>query len=137
MVRRTSLGSSSTSRISIGSAIIGSLIRTVGEIECRALIEFGLDPDAASVLMYDALHGRQSHACAFKIFLAVQALEDPKKLVRVLHVEAYAVVADEDYILFPLPGFANLNDSRITGARVFYGVRKKVREDLFHQARIT
>src|SRR5215470_4300765 len=72
----------------------GSLARTA----------FG--PDAPAVPVNDSLHRRQPDPGAGEIGGGVEPLERPEELVRVRHVEADAVVADEE---MPILGAAELD----------------------------
>ena len=64
-----------------------------GEREGGSLVDLGLGPNAAAVLMNDALHRGQSYTCSLEVFLAVQALKDAKKLIGIFHIETHAVIA--------------------------------------------
>jgi hypothetical protein len=59
------------------------------------------DPYGSLVPFDDALHDRQLDTSAFEVRRRVQALENAKKLVRVFHIKANAVVAD-DYGIVPI-----------------------------------
>ena len=87
----TSSGLSSTSRIG-GGAHGGAQ----GEEEGRALAGPAFGPDAAAVAGDHALHGGEADARALELGGVVQALEGAEELVGVGHVEARAVVADEE-----------------------------------------
>ena len=65
----------------------------------RALVGFCLDPDATAVLMDDALDVRQPNTGALEVLLAVQTLKNAEQLAHVSHVEADAIIADEDHLL--------------------------------------
>src|SRR5260370_1564727 len=65
----------------------------------RSLVELRFRPDAPTVFANNALHNRQSDACAFEVPRLVQPLKDPEKFAHILHLEARAVVVHEDYAL--------------------------------------
>src|SRR5450755_2866191 len=65
-------------------------------MEGRALAGLGFGPDAPAVPVDDALHGGEADAGALELELAVQPLKGAEELVGVLHVEAGAVVANEE-----------------------------------------
>src|SRR5260370_28255921 len=71
--------------------------RTVGNCEekSRALVEFRLGPDAAAVLVNNALADGQPHARTFKVLRPVHALENAEELTGVFHVKARAIVANK------------------------------------------
>jgi len=62
------------------------------EIEGCTVVQFPLRPDSATVFLNDPLHGRQTDAGALEVLGAMQALEDSKQFVDILHVEADAIV---------------------------------------------
>ena len=101
-------------------------------MEDRALVQFSLRPDSASMFLHDALHRRQADARAFKILRTMQSLEDPKQFVDILHVEADAVVADREHRLPIVRVFrlTDLNDRGISGAGKLKGVGEEVLKDL-------
>ena len=82
---------------------VGNLPRAAGsarrklEVERRAAAELALGPDTAAVALDDPVHGRQTDAGPLELGLLVQALERGEQPVRVLHVEAGAVVAHEEH----------------------------------------
>src|SRR5579863_9167801 len=100
-----SSGLSSTSRISTCSCPMRHLWRNTlavtlffsyREIKHRTLADFCLRPGMATMLLHDALHGRQTYPGSWKIFWEVQPLENSEKLVGVLHTETDSVVAYKD-----------------------------------------
>src|SRR5437763_5582778 len=81
-----SFGLSSTSRISTVWSGMGRL--SLQRKEKRgAAVGLGLDPDTPAVAVDNALHDRQADAGAVKVLGPVQALEHPKELVGVAHIE--------------------------------------------------
>src|SRR5208282_5079520 len=95
-----SLGSSSTSSIRPSPFTSVPSWFWHREIERGPFVHDAFSPYPAAVTGDDALHGRESDPGALEIFGQVQALEHTKELVRVLHVEADAVVSDEhDHVL--------------------------------------
>src|SRR5262249_11863644 len=63
--------------------------------ESRACIHQALGPHLPAVAMDDPLHGGKADSSAFESVGPVETLEDPEELVHVSHVEADAVVPDE------------------------------------------
>src|SRR5467141_2207467 len=98
-VRATSSGLSSTSRIFPGftraSRPAGSG-PSQGEVERRSLIDHALGPDPAAVPVDDASDGGEADAGALEVGSGMQSLEHAEQLVRVLHVEAGAVIPDHE-----------------------------------------
>src|SRR5439155_22745489 len=90
---RTSLGLSSTSRISTSCSFI-DVAPAQREGEGGPALDLGLGPRATAVAMDHALHDRQPHPGALVLLGAVQPLEDAEELVGVLHVESDPVVPD-------------------------------------------
>ena len=107
-----------------------------GEIEGGALIDLGFGPDAAAVAVQDALHQGQADAGALVIFHRMQALEDAKQLVGVLHVEADAVIADEIDGFAVLPLAADFDAGRIALAGVLQRIAEQVEPGLFEQVAV-
>src|SRR5208282_5278358 len=124
-VSSASSGLSSTSSISTlfssmepsshrrGAGLPGPLEAFQREEKCRAFVHFRLGPDAAVVLVDDALHGHQSHSGALKIFGAMEPLEDAEQFVGVLHAETHAIVPDEDHAVAVAFGLAEFDDGGI------------------------
>src|SRR2546428_9281155 len=69
--------------------------RLEDEVEGRSFADGAFRPSPAAVAVDDAAHGRQPDANAGKFALAVKPLERAEQLVGVDHVEANAVVPDE------------------------------------------
>src|SRR5437764_7478802 len=87
-----SLGLSSTSRISTASGFIRRLFAE-REVEGRAVTGTGFGPDPAAVAEHDALGDCEPDPGALVFLGAVETLEDAEQTIRILHVEADAVVA--------------------------------------------
>src|SRR4051812_449709 len=64
------------------------------EVKRRTLIHFTFCPYLAPVFVNDSLNDGKAHPSAFKLFLGVKPLKDPKQLVIVLHVKAGAIICD-------------------------------------------
>src|SRR6266545_7856263 len=100
IVRATSSGLSSTSRI------FPAFTRppdprsgpSQGEVERGSPIDGAVGPDAAAVPGDDAADRREADAGAFELRRGVQSLEHAEQLVRVLHVEAGAVVPNQERV---------------------------------------
>src|SRR5262245_60484119 len=91
----TSLGLSSTKRISTPLGCIGSPSFFQSEVKRSPLARLRFGPDPPPMAVDDALDDRQAHARALIVLGAVEALEDAEELVGVAHVKADAVVLDE------------------------------------------
>ena len=65
-------------------------------MECGALVQFGLGPDLAAMAENDPLYCGQADARPGKLTGPVQPLERREQFFRMRHVEARAVVADEE-----------------------------------------
>src|SRR4029079_17016564 len=91
----TSLGLSSTSRISTGDSGIRRFETRESEEERRPFVRLCVRPDAPSMTMNDPLHDCKPNARPFIFLGPVQPLENAEELVSVLHVKANAVVPDE------------------------------------------
>ena len=106
------------------------------EEERRALVLRAVHPDLAAVALDDPPHDGQPHAGAFELIRAVQALEDAKQLVHVLHVEADAVVLDEAHQRRAIHAIADLDARLLALARELDGVGDQVDEHLLHEAEV-
>src|SRR3990170_8578457 len=97
MVSSSSSGLSSTSSIvfSAISCLRDRCVRCESEEERGALALRRVPPDAPAMAVDDALHGRQADARPRELLLRMQPLESTEQLVRVRHIEAYPVVANE------------------------------------------
>ena len=73
---------------------------------------------------------------ALEVLGAMQPLEDAEQLVRVLHAEADAVVADEDDRMPVLLDRSHLDHRAGARPRVLDRVGQQVGHDDFHQRRI-
>src|SRR6266849_349779 len=71
------------------------LMTSEHEVEGRSLADDALGPGPSTMAVDDSAHGGEADAASRKFALAVQALERAEQLVRVDHVEAHPVVADE------------------------------------------
>ena len=74
----------------------------------------------------DAGDGGEADAGALEVLVAVQAVEGVEELVRVVHVEARAVVADEEGLLLRVP--AEVDDGRVYLGGELDGVAEEVFE---------
>src|SRR6185312_14814788 len=92
-----------------------------------ALVRLGLGPDPAAVTRDDAPHVGQADAVAGKFRGAMQALEYPEQLVRVLHVETGAIVGHREFIIAaaPLP-CAHLDPRHLALAGVLDRVAEQI-----------
>src|SRR6266576_4643343 len=82
----------------------------------------------------NAVDGSETDPGAFEILGAMQPLENAEQLIRVLHIEANAVIAHEHGGIAIHFKVADLNHRTRPRPRVFDGIGKKVGENLFHQA---
>src|SRR5512146_119109 len=139
LVSSTSLGSSSTSKISVGNCFIMHPARRLGggapkrEIETCTPIGFRLRPDAAPVPMDNSLNYGQTNPGAFEVLGAVQTLKNSKKLVDIAHVEAHAVVAHKEAHFAAGDLSSHLDHRRITRAGELHRVPQQVGEYLSQQ----
>ena len=69
--------------MSIGR-VLSILLGRKAEKKGRTFIYLRFSPDAPTVLVNDSLHGGQSHASNFEVFLAVKTLKDAKQLGGIL-----------------------------------------------------
>jgi hypothetical protein len=86
--------------------------------------------------MNDAPNGGETDPRALELGARVQALEDPEEPLRVAHVEADAVVADEQYRLGPLAPGADLDSCLGPRAGVLRGIPDQVLEHEPQELRI-
>ena len=56
---------------------------------------FYLPPTAPAMPVYDTANVCKSNPRAFKLISPVQTLKDSKEFVGIIHIKAYAVIADE------------------------------------------
>jgi hypothetical protein len=84
----------------------------------------------------DALHGRKPDPAAGKLSLRVKPLEGGEQLVHVPHIEADAVVADEEGLLIPGKVDAKLDLRRRPALGELPRVADEVGQHDPHQARI-
>lgn len=50
------------------------------EIERGALVQFGMCPDTASMLLDNPLHNREAHSGSLKVLLSMETLKDTEQL---------------------------------------------------------
>jgi hypothetical protein len=81
----------------------------------------------------DAADGGQADAGAFEFVVPVQALEHPEQLAGIAHVEADAVVPNEDVLRALGDADADLDHRVRSRTRVLHGVVDQVGEYLQHQ----
>src|SRR5881275_2662556 len=77
----TSLGLSSTSKMTIGASGMRDLTGGPSEEKGRSLVGPGIGPDPSTMSVNDSLHDRQPHARSFVVLGAVQTLKHAKQLV--------------------------------------------------------
>jgi len=75
------------------------------------------------MLLQNALHRRQTYACAFEALFAMQSLEHPKELARIPHVKAHSVTAPKEHGLAVQQLLAHLDSHRGSRARELDRVR--------------
>src|SRR5262245_8623595 len=108
-------------------------LRTVGferELERGAATRLRLHVDAAAVPAHDLVDDGEADARAFESLFAMQPLEHLEELVRVVHVEADAVVLDEVRNAVRRRRAADSDASFRVLARELDGVRDEIDEDL-------
>ena len=88
------------------------------------------------MLVHDALHGREPDARAVEVFRAVKPLEHTEQLVGVLHVEAHAVVLDEQHWCAVARGLANVDYRVRAWTGVLHRIRQEVRVHDADEARV-
>ena len=71
-------------------------MRAEREIEGGTASGLRFGTNRAAVAMDDALHGGETDAGAFEIFLAMQPLKGPEELIGIFRIEAHSVVAHEE-----------------------------------------
>src|SRR6266404_4333769 len=108
-----------------------------GEKEGRADINLALGPDASTVALNDPPHVSEADAGAFELSCRMQALEHAEEFVGILHVEAYAIVADEERGFVVRLGGADLDSGPLALAGVFQGIGKQIDDGLAKHERIT
>ncbi len=60
-----------------------------------SLIKHSFSPDDASMTMHNALHGRQSDACALEFNGSMEALKGTEWLTGISHIESRTIITDE------------------------------------------
>src|SRR6266542_550779 len=138
-VSSMSFGLSSTSRISIGPRITGSVIggfALEAEQERRARAGLRLRPHPPAVPLHDPLDDGEADPGPLILLGPVHPLEHPEQLVRVAHVESDAVVFDEIHpVPLQLPG-PDLDHGGRTGSGELERVGQKVHVDLLEEGGI-
>ena len=81
------------------------------------------------MLANDSLNGSQADAGALEIFLAMKALEDSKKLIGILGIEAHAIVADKNRGGASGFAFADLDYGGLAAAGKFERIAKQIVEN--------
>src|SRR6478736_1225909 len=128
--KATSSGLSSTSRIA-GVSLAMSVIIPDGKIKRRAFVPFGLRPDLAAVPVKDALHDGEPDPGALKFVRPVQALENGKELVCILHIKSRAIVLHEIGPLHIVPTDGHHRFIPVSG--IFQRIGNQIGEDLVQQ----
>ncbi len=93
-------------------------------------------PDFTTMAEYDALDGRKTDAGTDELTRIVQSCEYAEKLVRVLHIEAGAVIADIIYRSGAALIDPELNQCVALESAVFPGVVKKIDHNYFQKTEI-
>src|SRR5713226_4425858 len=122
----TSLGLSSTSKISMGLLGFIRVSSVESEVKGRSFIQIGLSPHAAAMPVDDALDDGETDAGPVVFFGAVEPLKDAEKLVRVAHVKAGAVVLDKVDRFAVFLFATDLNFADLAFAGVLEGIGKKI-----------
>ena len=91
----------------------GSQFATELEVKTAAMALQTVRPDATGVAIDDTLHGCQADAGTDEFILVVQALEGPEQLVRIGHIETYAVIAyvEAAFAMLQFGPYANVGNS--------------------------
>src|SRR5213594_3289992 len=131
----TSLGLSSTNRISTGLWFIGAS-PFKSEIESGALMQLRLSPHAAAMPVDDALDDGETDTGPFVFLSPVQALEHAKEFVRVAHVKAGAIVFNKVDRFAGSFLATDFNFAQVAFAGVLEGIGEKIDKDLLEQCRI-
>src|SRR6266542_465418 len=135
-VSSMSFGLSSTSRISMGPRITGSLIGGLTletEQERRPHVGLGFRPHPPAVPIDDSLDDGKADPGPFVVLRSVHPLEHPEQLVGVAHVEPDAVVLDEVHAMalqLPRP---DLDHRGGTGSGELQRVGQEVHVDLLEE----
>src|SRR5574341_160874 len=135
MVKRTSLGLSSTNKISTACSSMGGL-SSEGKVKRRTVVDRSLGPDAPAMAMNNALHNRQAYTGPFILFGPVQALEHPEQFVHVGHIETGAVVLDKIDVFFLVLLAAHFDDGHGALLGKLERVGEQVDKDLLEQDRV-
>ena len=78
------------------------------------------------MLANDSLNGSQADAGALEIFLAMKALEDSKKFIGILGIEAHAIVSDKNRGGAGGIADSNLNHRGLAGAGKFGRIAEQI-----------
>jgi hypothetical protein len=105
-----------------------------GKKERGATIYIRFGPDFASVFSNDSLDGGQADARALEIFLAMKALEDSKKFIGILGIEAHAIVANKNRGGSGGIAGADFDYGGLAAAGKFERIAKQVIENQFEKA---
>src|SRR5438034_4664503 len=108
-VSASSSGLSSTSRMTLLSAMAVVLGALQSEIEGGPSLHRALGPHLAAVSVDDAPHGSQPDAAALEFGRLVEPLEGAEQSIGVGHVEPSTVVADEERRRAGMLGCAELD----------------------------
>jgi len=116
-----------------GETRAGACVETAdlwkGEVECRAFLFFGFNPDAATVAEEDALNVGEADARAFEFLFEVQALKDAEEFANVLHIKAYTIIAHKYNVLVGRSLGTYFDFSGFSRPSVFDGIGNEVGED--------
>jgi hypothetical protein len=99
-------------------------------MEGRALVDRCINPDPAAVALDDALHDRQTNACAFELIVAVEPLEDVEESVGVFHVEYRAVVPNEVHGFFRFLSCPHFDDANFSASCELERIGQQIHDHL-------
>src|SRR5439155_2744437 len=106
------------------------------KVERGAAIDRTFRPGAAAVALYDPTDIRQSDPGTLEFIGAVESLKDTEQLVRVLHIEADPIVADEyDHFVWLVDG-PDFDLGSLPRRRILNGVRQQIDEHQAHHVRV-
>src|SRR5947209_2114816 len=135
VIRRTSPGLSSTSRMSMGRASDGSPMAALltgreGEVKAAPPARFRFGPDAPAVALDHLFADGQPDARTRVLLAVVQALEDQENALGVLRLDADAVVAHPKEPVTVLAAGADVDPGRLAVLAELDGVAEQVLEQL-------
>src|SRR5580698_8396294 len=133
MVSSASASLSSASNISTASKSFTGISFGQCERKHGASIDFTFGPYPPAVPGDHTMNDGQAHAGAPELVCAMQALEHSKKLVRILHVETDAVVANGVVSLRADVAAADLDDGTRRLAAVLERIGDEIRPHLAQQ----